>query len=116
MSDYQCPTFEWCINGSEQYPCCHGEHFWHASFLASMSAFKKGRSQTETTNVIVGCSYMPTHDVVPMVSITVGDNAQADMSLPEATVALEALHKAIEVARPFWDARPDVAAEWAEVW
>lgn len=115
MSNYQCPEFHWCDNGSVEYPCRMGEHFWQKCFQASMSAFKKHRlNLSDSTGVIVGVSFTPTDDVVPLISITVGDDAQADMSLVEAEIALAALQRAISIARPFWDARPDVVAVYAD--
>ncbi|ORM38170.1 hypothetical protein [Williamsia sp. 1135] len=112
MSEYQCPEFDWCENGDHEYPC-RGEHFAQLSFQATMSAFKKHRL-IPGTGVIVGTSFTPTDDVVPLISITVGDSTQADMSLVEAEIALEGLKRAISIARPFWAARQDVTAVYAE--
>ena len=116
MSDEQCATFGWCQNGVEGHPC-RGEHFAQTSFRATMDAFRKSRSRTGV-GVIVGTSFTPTEDVVPLISISIGDSTQADLSLYEAKVAFDSLRQAIEVAEPFWSARPDVCAvyEDVEVW
>lgn len=110
---YQCPEFDWCENGDHDYPC-RGDHFAQVCFTGTMSVFKKGRV-IPGVGVIVGTSFTPTDDVVPLISITIGDSTQVDMSLPEAKVAVTALNRAIEIATPFWDARPDVLAVYAEV-
>ncbi|WP_030171800.1 MULTISPECIES: hypothetical protein [Actinomycetes] len=106
MSAYQCPGFDWCENGFDEYPC-RGEHFTQVSLSASMSAFQKSRV-CPGVPVIVGVSFTPTEDVVPLISVTVGDDRQADMSLFEAREALAGLTRAIAIAEPLWKARPDV--------
>lgn len=110
-----CAEFDWCGGGFG----CRGEHFWHGyldATMPTMYAPRARRTGQDVTKVTVAMSFTPTEEMVPAISITTEQGGDIEMSIYEARVVVEHLTHAIDLAAPFWAARPDVMNDYVQVW